>query len=206
VRFTLLFLLASLTVAPAQSLTMRARTSTPPEMGTLHYLELFSDGHTYTVVPPARWDTRLDAAAARLQFFAPTGSVIISLRFVTNAARAVNATADTLRQHVAPGLDEAVKLAEFDIFTGNGAGRAAEFSYPPRGHTSRCRLAAVPAPGGAVLFSVHSSPDEFVAAQQFFGAVLNTFQRTSRTAEEKAAAESAPPRTLVSGGPGISGD
>ena len=39
--------------APAQELLVRARTTQPPEMGTLHYLELQYGGETFSIVPPA---------------------------------------------------------------------------------------------------------------------------------------------------------
>jgi hypothetical protein len=188
-RFALLLLLAGLNAASAQALAVRARTSTPPEMGTLHFLELTRDGHTYTVVPPGRdWPVKLDAPNARLQFSAPTGTVSFALRFTTNAMRDVSASPDALRRHATPELGDARPLAELEIFSGDAAGRAADFSYVLLGHPRRCRVAALPVPGGTVDFVLHSSVEEFPAAQQAIGAMVNTFQRTSRTAAEKAAA------------------
>ena len=149
-RPALLLLLATLTAAPAQSLGVRARTSTPPEMGTLHFLELSRDSHTYTLVPPGSdWRLKLDA----------------------------------------PELGEARVLGELDVFNGDAAGRAADFAYALLGHPRRCRVAAVPVPGGTVDFALHCSVEEFSAAQQALGARLNTFQRTSRTAAEQKLAQ-----------------
>ncbi len=188
-RLALLLFLTVLSAASGQSLAVRTRISTPPEMGTLHFLELSRDGHTYTVVPPGRdWPVQLDAPNARLQFSAPTGTVSLAFRFTTNAVRDVTATPDALRRHATPDLGEARPLAELEIFSGDAAGRAADFAYALLGHPRRCRVAALPVPGGTVDFVLHSSVEEFTAAQQAFGAVLNTFQRTSRTAAENAAA------------------
>ena len=188
-RLALLLFLTVLSAASAQALAVRARLSTPPEMGTLHFLELSRDGHTYTVVPPGRdWPVQLDAPNARLQFSAPTGTVRFALRFTTNAVRDVIASPDALRQHAAPDLSAARPLGELEIYSGDAAGRAADFAYTLLGHPRRCRLAALPVPGGTVDFVLHCSVEEFPAAQQAFGAVLNTFQRTSRTAAENAAA------------------
>ena len=192
-KFALLLLLAVLlavlNAASAQALAVRALISAPPEMGPLHFLELSRDGHTYTVVPPGRdWPVQLDAPNARLQFSSPTGTVRLALRFTTNAVRDVIATPDALRRHATPELGETRPLAELEIFSGDAAGRAADFAYTLLGHPRCCRVAALPVPGGTVDFVLHGSAEEFPAAQQAFGAVLNTFQRTSRTATETAAA------------------
>ena len=188
-RCALLLLLATLGAAPAQSLAVRSRTSTPPEMGTLRLLELSRAGHTYTVVPPGRdWPVKLDAPNARLQFSAPTGTVSFAIRFTTNAVRDVIATPETLRQHAVPELGEARPLAGLDVFSGDAAGHAADFAYVLLGHPRRCRVAALPVPGGTVDFVLHGSVEEFPAAQQALGALINTFRRTSRTAAESAAA------------------
>ena len=188
-RLALLLLLAGCSGSSAQSLSFQTRTSTPPEMGTLRYLELQCDGHTYPLVPPGLdWRWQLDAPNARFRFSPPTGAAGLALRFTTNAAPDVLASADTLRQHAAPELGEVRKLAELDIFGGNAAGKAADFAYTLQGHTMRCRVAALPVPGGTVSFVLHCGADEFALAQQSFGALLNTFQRTSRAAAEIAAA------------------
>lgn len=190
-KFALLLLLAAGAVVPAQSLTVRARTSTPPEMGTLHFLELVRAGHTYTLVPPAAgWRTKLDAPQERLQFSPTAGTVNMALRFSTNATREVLASAETLRQHAAPELGETRKLGELEVFSGDGAGKAADFAYTLLGRDMRCRVAALPVPGGTVAFVLHCGAEEFAAAQQHLGALLNTFQRTSRTAGEASAAAS----------------
>lgn len=188
-RFSLLLLLTMCAGGSAQSLSVQTRTSTPPEMGVLRFLELQYDGHTYTLVPPGPdWRLKLDAPNARLQFSTPAGAPGTALRFTTNAARDVLASADTLRQHAAPELGEARKLAELEIFGGNAAGKAADFAYTLQGHAMRCRVAALPVPGGTVTFTLHCGAEEFAAAQQTFAALLNTFQRTSRTAAENTAA------------------
>lgn len=188
-KFALLLLLATSAAVSAQPLTVRARTSTPPEMGTLHFLELSRAGHTYTLVPPGTgWRTKLDTPNERLQFSPTTGTVNMALRFTTNAARDVLASADALRQHAAPELGETRKLAVLDVFSGDGAGKAADFAYTLLGREMRCRVAALPVPGGTVDFVLHCGAEEFPAAQQNLGALLNTFQRTSRTAGETTAA------------------
>ena len=200
-KLALLLWLAALGLASAQSLAVRALTTSPPEMGTLHFLELSRDGHTYTVVPPGRdWPVQLDAANARLQFTAPTGTVRLALRFTTNALRDVIATPDSLRQHAAPELGEARPLAELDIFGADAAGRAADFAYALLGHPRRCRVAALPGPGGTADFVLQCSMEEFPAAQQVLGALINTFRRISRTAAEMAAEKKVAARqTKISG-------
>ena len=197
-RIALLLLLAALGSAHAQSLGVRALTTTPPEMGTLHFLELSRAGHTYTVVPPGRdWMAQLDAPNARLQFSAPTGTVRVALRFTTNAVRDVIATPESLRQHAAPDLGDVRPFAESDVFGGDAAGRSADFAYALLGHARRCRVAALPVPGGTVDFVLQCSADEFPAAQQALGALINTFRRTSRTAAESAATEKTSPRASL---------
>lgn len=192
-RFALLLLLATGVAVPAQSLAVRERTSTPPEMGTLRWLELSRAGHTYSLVPPGPgWRTRLDAPNARFQFSQTAGTANMALRFTTNTARDVLASADTLRRHAAPELGEARKLAEVEIFSGDSAGKAADFAYTLLGHDMRCRVAALPVPGGTVEFVLHCGAEEFTAAQRTLGAMINSFLRTSRTASEtKAAAPAA---------------
>jgi len=188
-RLTFLLLLAVCASGSAQSLSMQTRTSKPPEMDLLRFLELQYDGHTYTLVPPGPdWRLKLDAPNARLQFSPPSGAAGVALRFTTNAARGVLASADALRQHAAPELGEAYKVAELEIFGGNAAGKAADFAYTLQGYAMRCRVAALPVPGGTVSFVLHCGAEEFAIAQQTFGALINTFQRTSRTAAETAAA------------------
>ena len=87
-KLALLLLLATGAVVSAQSLTVQTRTTTAPEMGTIRYLQLHCDGQTYTMSPPsADWRSKLDGAKARLQFFAPLGTAVATLRFTTGAAR-----------------------------------------------------------------------------------------------------------------------
>jgi hypothetical protein len=199
-RLALLLLIAAC-AAHAQPLTVRTRSTTAPEMGTIHFLELSQDGHSYTMIPPgADWRSQLDTSTARLRFFAPERAVAVSLRFTTNATREVMASADTLRQHAAPDLEEPRKLAEFDVFSGDAAGKAAEFAYTLKGQPMRCRLAAVPTPGGTVDFTLLASAEEFPNAERAFNAMINTFRRISRTAAEMAAEKQVAARkTKISG-------
>lgn len=188
-KHLLLFPLALLCLAPlyapAQALSVRAKTIQPPEMGWLSYLELQYGREAFSLVPPRDWPMRADGPAGRVSFAARTGTVSVVVQFSTNDARGVLASTDALLLSAAPNLSGARVLEEFPVFAGDTSGRAVDVGFVLLGRAMRCRAAGVTVPGGCVTFVLTCGAEEFKAAQPVCSAMLTSFQRTRSSADVK---------------------
>lgn len=175
------FLLSLLLLAPsllsAQTLSVQNKSVQEIEMGTLNYLEVKYAGETFTLVPPVNWRMETDTQAATIRFVARVSNAAIELRFATNEARHVLASAETVVQQAAPFLSDVRVLEEFPTYSGSAAGKAVDLSFTLLRVSMRGRAIAVPFTGGCVTFVLTCSPDEFKVQQQILGAVANTLQQ-----------------------------
>lgn len=178
----LLGLLVATGSARAQSLLVTAKRENPPEMGTLHYLELQCADATFTLVPTTSWRMQADGALARLQFSSRTGTVAMLIQFATNDAPAVLTSAEALRQFAAPQLSDATVLDEFPAYGSNLAGKGVDLGYSMHGRQMRCRAAVLAFTGGCVRFVLTCGANEFADAERRFSGMLASLQQTSRGA------------------------
>ena len=173
--FSLLLLATPL--LPAQSLSVQNKSVQELEMGTLNYLEIKYAGETFTLVPPVNWRMETDAQAATIRFVARVSNAAITLRFATNEARHVLASAEALVQQAAPFLSDVRVLEKFPAYSGSAAGQAVDLSFTLLRVSMRGRAIAVPFSGGCVTFALTCSADDFKGQQQILGAVAGTLQQ-----------------------------
>ena len=173
--FLSLLLLAP-SLLPAQ-LSVQNNSVQELEMGTLNYLEIKYAGETFTLVPPVNWRMETDVRAATIRFLARVGNGAIELRFATNEARPIIASAEAVVQQAAPYLSDVRVLEEFPAYSGNAAGKAVDVSFTLQRVSMRGRAMAVPFSGGCVTFALTCSAEDFKSQQQTLGAVANTLQQ-----------------------------
>lgn len=183
--FLVLLILSCTAVAGrAQELTVRTRTVQEVEMGKFEVLDLGYDEEQFSMLPPYDWRAQIDSTAGTIRFSSRKG-VMLAIQFSRGDSGRVLATTETLRQAIVPFLADATVLEEFPAYSGDSRGKGVDLSFTLQGSDMRSRAAVIPTAHGYVSFVLTCGKDDFKIGQQHFGAVLTSFQRTSKSSASK---------------------
>lgn len=176
--FRFLFLLLSAaSLGFAQGLEVQIRTERTLEMGELRYLELRFASQRFTLVPPAGLRQSLDGPEGRLLFSGGTNGISLGVLFLTNNAASVLSSTANARQLLVPYLADGELKEEGEAFGGNLSGRGFTLAHSVAGQPARCRVAALPIPGGCVAFIASGPATQGVELHRLLSGTLTSFQR-----------------------------